>query len=127
MGVKTGPERAQELLEGAEPGPWRVICKYPDGEPRSDTSSLIHTHDGKYLGIMHGQCATLAAAAPDLAETIAGMHYEYAVQVQAELDGMWHMMTRWQDDPRPIQPEGRDLEANERIVRRLVTDMEVIE
>ncbi|AIJ33447.1 hypothetical protein [Corynebacterium imitans] len=61
--------------------------EYIDGEPRPDTSCLIHTHDGKYLGIMHGADAHLAAAAPDLAETIAGMEYEYTVQVMDETGG----------------------------------------
>lgn len=89
-------------------------------------SAEFDSFSGAYIDGTPGEFA-LTELAYGMAEIIAGARYEYAVQVQAEPDGMWHMVTSWQDDPRPIQPEGRDLEANERIVRRLVTDVEVIE
>lgn len=63
----------------------------------------------------------------DMAETIAGLRYEYAAQVRVEPDGKWHTVTRWQPDPRPVLPKGRELEPGERIVRRLVSDPEVVE
>lgn len=141
--TRTSPEQAQELLTGAEPGPWEAMKEYIDGEPRPDTSCLIHTHDGKYLGIMHGKDATLTAAAPDLAETIAGMRYEYAVQVSADGGESWrfaHGVTKTTFDP--IKPcwwfrteeEAQDFAkfratkpGKSRVVRRLVTDVEVVE
>lgn len=72
-----GPERAKELMQ---PGPWKVVGEYNDGEPRPDDSRLIYTSDSDYVGIMSAAGAYLAAAAPDLAQTVAGMRYEYAVQ-----------------------------------------------
>lgn len=74
-----------------------------------------------------GLTAEMAARAPFMAEQIASMYYEYAVQIQAEPDGMWHMVTGWQTDPRPVLPEGRELEPDERIIRRLVGEPEVAE
>lgn len=83
--------------------------------------------DGQRPVTVAANHAPLAEAAPALAHLVANMHYEYAVQVQAEPDGMWHMVTRWQTDPRPVLPEGRELEPDERIVRRLVSAPEVVE
>ena len=137
------PERARELLDTASPGPWRVIDEYPDGVRRPDDSCLIHTPSGEYMGIMHGKDATLTAAAPDLAETIAGMRWEYAVQVSN--DGC---LLYTSPSPRdlstfdPIKPcwwfrteeEAQDFakfrtrkRVQVRVVRRLVSDVEVIE
>ena len=131
------PERARELLDTASPGPWRVIDEYPDGVRRPDDSCLIHTPSGEYMGIMHGKDATLTAAAPDLAETIAGMTYEYTVYVYL---GEKHIIQwsfeedshvgEWTDDLDKAEyvrdaliKEGR----RARLVRRLVTDVEVVE
>lgn len=141
--TRISPEQAQELLTGAEPGPWEAMKEYIDGEPRPDTSCLIHTHDGKYLGIMHGADAHLAAAAPDLAATIAGMHWEYGVQVSNDGGESWrfaHGAAKATFDP--IEPcwwfrteeEARDFakfrapkRGHARVVRRLVTTPEVVE
>ena len=143
MGTRTSPELAQELLVGATPGPWKLIGEYDDGEPRPDDSYLIHTPGGEHLGIMHGQDARLTAAAPDMAATIAGMRYEYAVQVTDDGGESWrfaHGGTK--STPDPIDPcwwfrteeEARDFakfrttkRSRARVVRRLVTDVEVVE
>lgn len=145
MGTRTSPELAQELLVGATPGPWKLIGEYDDGEPRPDTSCLIHTHDGKYLGIMHGADAHLAAAAPDLAETIAGMEYEYAVQfkhgdtwefenaerVGCLVDDLFsedpQVAFWWRDKDDAQRFAASAPETTTRVVRRLVSAPEVVE
>lgn len=93
---------------------------------------------------MTAQYAPLAEAAYALAQTVANMHYEYAVQVQMS-DGEWHFTD---DDYYPFgTPEPRLVQwetetgAKElynsfveddgpeylRIVRRLATEPEVVE
>ena len=58
-------------------------------------------------------------------ETIANMHYEYAVQVRLEENGQWHQVTEWNPDPNPYKP-GHAPRNNERLVRRLVSEPEVM-
>ena len=59
-------------------------------------------------------------------ETIANMHYEYAVQVRIQENGHWHQVTEWNADPNPYKI-GYGPRNNERIVRRLVSQPEVME
>ena len=59
-------------------------------------------------------------------ETIAGMTWEYAVQVRIEENGQWHQVTEWNPDPNPYKP-GHAPRNNERLVRRLVSQREVME
>ena len=136
------PEQAQELLEGSEPGHWRVIAEYPDGEPRPDDSHVIYTLGCEYVGIVNGSHSHLAAAAPELAEIVAGMRAEYAVQVSVDGE-LWlfaHGGVKGTLDP--IEPcwwfrteeEARDFakfrttkRSTTRVVRRLVSDVEVVE
>ena len=59
-------------------------------------------------------------------ETIAGMTYEYAVQARLEENGQWHRVTEWNPDPNPYKP-GHAPRNNERLVRRLVSQREVME
>lgn len=76
----------QHLLDQSTPGPWTVIETYPDGAPRPDTSRQIGSTDGEYLGIMHGQDAHLAAAAPQLAQEVLRMRKELTnLQEEARL------------------------------------------
>lgn len=63
----------QHLLDQATTGPWSVIETYPDGASRLDMSRQIRSADGEYLGIMHGQNAHLAAAAPELAQEVINL------------------------------------------------------
>lgn len=141
--TQISPERAKELLEDASPGPWKVVDEYPDGVRRPDDSCLIHMPGCKYMGIMQLRDAHLTAAAPDLAETIAGMRAEYAVQVSTDGGESWrfaHGGTKATLDP--IDPcwwfrteeEAQDFakfrttkRSTTRVVRRLVTDVEVVE
>lgn len=105
MTTNITPDKAQELLNTA----------------RQEAG------DGQRPVTVAAKYAPLAEAAYALEQTVANLHYEYAVQVQAEPGGMWHTVTLWQADPRPVLPEGRELEPNERIVRRLMADPEVVE
>lgn len=92
------PAEARELLDGATPGPWHAICeKVNSGEPIpvGIVSECADTDDRGYpIGNIHvfdqgaGQAEdnVLAAAAPDLAQTvidqaatIAGMTEEWGV------------------------------------------------
>lgn len=60
-------------------------------------------------------------------ETVANLRYEYAVEVQPVPGGAWHQVTRWTPDPSPVLPDGRKLGKDERVVRRLVGDQEVVD
>ena len=131
------PEQIHELLDNATPGPWEARATYDDGTPRPDTTREMRAGD-QYLGIMHAPDADLAAAAPDLAELVAGMHYEYAVQ--HDRYGEWlyettrHATTKdptlamWWDDVEDARDEARTCYngCNTRIVRRLVGESEVV-
>lgn len=68
------PEEARKLLEAATPGPW--VCVGEDDEyPRvARVGHLDITNDAENYN------ARLIAAAPELAELVAGLRYEYAVQ-----------------------------------------------
>lgn len=132
MGARIGPERAKELREGAQPGPWEY--KYPHVETMGGLS-LLTVADPEY-GVINEGDGPLVAAAPDLAETIAGMTYEYTVYVYG--DGKLIMQCGFEDDEvagwtdnftvaaylrESLVEDGRDA----RLVRRLVTAPEVVE
>lgn len=127
-------DRLRELADTASPGPY--------------DSHRICTESGVYMGIMHGQVAALAAAAPDLAETIAAMHYEYAVQIRRGSASPWvwvksggHFSKRGSTSVWCKKIQGcestiraafnrRDVDADTtefRIMRRLVSAPEVME
>lgn len=86
-----------------------------------------------------GLTAEMAARAPFMAEQIANMHYEYAVQVLSE--GEWHHEhenhglvpregAQWFDNYREAWQASTcwvDDDFPTRIVRRLATDPEVVE
>ena len=59
-------------------------------------------------------------------KTIAGMTYEYALQVRLEENGQWHQVAEWNADPNPYKP-GHALKHNERLVRRLVSQPEEVQ
>lgn len=122
------PDQARKLLDGATPGPW-----YEDG-------SNIMNHDGDPL-LSDGSFGdpnwynvrdlTLMAAAPDLAQTIAVMQWEYAVEMMGE---EWEMVGLYGPD----EPWGSEADARgamkawrsprpTRLVRRLVGPVEVID
>lgn len=88
------PERAQELRESTQPGPWRAISDYPDHDSRPDRSRLVYSPDSKLMGIVWEGGGPLVAAAPELAKTVAEMRYEYEVQVRYHdhelVDSEWY-------------------------------------
>lgn len=130
------PDQAQELLRGdfASEVRERMVGNLEAG---------FTSFDGAHIEGTPGDFA-LTEAAPALAELVAGMHYEYAVQLQMS-DGEWHFTD---DEYYPFgTPEPRHAEwqtktgAEElyaslveddgpkyfRIVRRLVGESEVVE
>lgn len=64
----------EELLAETSPGPWEVVGEYDDGEPRPDTSRMMRSFNGDYLGIMQDPDAKLAALAPALAREVLRTH-----------------------------------------------------
>lgn len=85
LGVgRVTPEEARELLDEATPGPWRVetdvceCCTYV-----AAPAAAVCTPDA--------EDAPLVAAAPELAEIVAGLRVEYAAQV--ELHGKRHIIS----------------------------------
>ena len=108
------PEEARGLLEAATPGPWRAFMA-TSGQVIVDSGKLDNAGD-----------VPLATAAPALAETVAGLRYEYAVQV--ERDGVWVVSedSSWGSYSVAVVRYGRT-EEPARIVRRLVSEPEVVE
>lgn len=139
------PEKARELLDGADPGPWEVdrddawepavwspdkpavwspgkpAVWSPDGivfGPYRDREGMEQWEAGSHANLR------LAAAAPTLAAIVAGMHTEYAVSLSdgtpvgvgwGDYDTALEDMNAWRQD-------GYDAH----IVRRYVTGQEKI-
>jgi len=110
------PEQALELLDGATPGTWR-----------EDESNILD-HDGDELlsdgsfgdpNWYNDRDITLMAAAPDLAQTIAGMRWEHGVE-QATGTTQWFRS-------RPMAEAHAQVHGCFRLVRRLVGPVEVTE
>ena len=115
------PDQAQTLLDGATPGPWG----------RTQMGALTDT-DGKVLvhgpdGNMDDGDANLAAAAPDLAQTIAGMRWEYALETLWGTGHDWAVTTGWFPTPERAWADLALDTGPTRIVRRLVSETEVID
>ena len=116
------PDQADQWAQTATDGPWYVHTD-PDG-------TLIHDDTGN-MCIAVEQAGSdyrkadldLAAAAPDLAQTIAGMRWEYRTE---EWSGnYWYPCEEWDADA--SLHEGYISRDGERIVRRLVGPVEVVE
>ena len=99
------PGKARELLDAANRG----------------------AGDGQRPVTVAAKYAPLAEAAYELAQTVANLHYEYAVEVLSVLGDYWERVTRWEPDPQLLFPKGKALVDSARIVRRLATDPEVVE
>lgn len=84
------PEKARWLLQAAQPGPWETIfgvAGVPEGWDEYYASLIMgHTRLNlvEYQLLEEEEYASfeLAAAAPELAEIVAGMHYQYVVQAR---------------------------------------------
>lgn len=126
---------AAEWAQGATPGPW-----YVHTDPGDPDGTFIYDETGHMcIAVAPAGSAyleadlTLAAAAPDLAQTIAGMTEEWGVERDrpgtAYIDGTVARWTTWiGDEARArkacvISPRG----GNPRLVRRLVGPTEVID
>ncbi|WP_130841639.1 hypothetical protein [Corynebacterium neomassiliense] len=115
------PDQARALLNGASPGPWD-----------EDTSNILNS-DGDALlsdwsfGDPHWYNAldiTLMAAAPDLAQAIAGMRWEYGVQWDE--DHISWLGTNLPECRRSVEAN-RDEDLSPWVVRRLVGPVEEVE
>lgn len=140
QGEAMTPEEARELLKGTTPGPWYAISNTPFVsivEEDSEDGEIFDFPDDGEDGPQPDH--DLIAAAPVLAETIAGMQAEYAVQVQSLSDnwyyyngrGDWQIhphLARWfwsAQDAHALIPYSQ--KEKFRIVRRYVTDVEGVE
>lgn len=136
------PEQACELLKGTTPGPWEAgsytyqLAGCPEATDfwvSSESSFIAENGNQVGRGSEAGNNFELIAAAPVMAETIAGMQAEYAVQYLAP-SGEWKFTyedyeIRWQSSLSVQMVRAvRDHTVEEtRIVRRYVTDVEVME
>lgn len=117
------PDQARELLDGATPGPWDAY------DPGDNSARLYGLHDerlvkhvrpqesaGSYMDRADGE---LAAAAPDLAQTIAALRWEYGAE---QATGV----TQWFGS-RSMAEAHAEVRGAFRLVRRLVGPVEVAE
>ena len=116
------PEQARKWRDDARPGPWYVHTAPgdPDGPCIYDDMGhmciAVEPAGSDYLEAdLH-----LAAAAPDLAQTIAGMRWEYRTE---EWSGnYWYPCEEWYADA--SLHEGYISRDGGRLVRRLVGPVE---
>lgn len=122
------PDQADRLKQGVTKTPWRAIKSdleiHPTGIVRDADDETIGAAEGGHVDpeFTHGQ-ADLIAAAPDMAETIAGMTEEWGVLVHGRVN-------RWTDrqDADAEMVACRKLRLDARLVRRLVSaPVEVID
>ena len=135
------PDQARELLDGATTGPWRALHdRWEDeyGIPCEDfyvlggPDGILHTED--FDPDTHNPAAntTLAAAAPDLAQTIAGLRWEYAVEdlngdiLDLNDDAYTSVETLWTWH-REVAEETHAAEYGSTLVRRLAGPIEPID
>lgn len=120
------PDQARALLDGATPGPWclretdvlmnaRAFHIRKVGQPGIRVSATTYGHNDD---------PELIAAAPDMAETIAGMTELWAVEEMAD-DGGWWRITVWHAN----RPDAEHFlqGSDRRLVRRLVGPVETVE
>ena len=113
------PDEARELLDGDFATEKRTEWL---GNSQADFDSFT----GAHIRSTPGDIA-LAEAAPNLAETVAGMAWEYAVQVE-DVDGGWRTLNDgWLSEHEACARRDGIPGTRARIVRRLVSDVEVVE
>lgn len=136
------PEQARQLLERATPGPWDCVGQDEEYPRVARDGYQDITNDATNFN------APLIAAAPELAELVAGLRYEYAAQVRRGTASPWlyvlsngHFSKRGSTSvwcKRRVGCENairsalkrKDVGADTvefRIVRRLVSEPEVVE
>lgn len=128
------PEQASELLDGATPGPWSshhdewedengIECE--DFYVIGGTDGILSTENFDPDNHYPVANTTLAAAAPDMAETIAGMAWQHAVEVYNADAKCWIQSSNWISNRKVAE---QDIDAYSRayggaptrLVRRLV-------
>ena len=127
------PDQAQTLLDGATPGPWKKR-RDRDGTPIAVVVSAGPT-DRHHIMTAEPACSEeraqadtgLIAAAPALAQTIAGMKTEYAVQTkEGGLTQLYYGRDLvWTDTKLTAEQVAHEIGGT--VVRRFVTDPEVVE
>lgn len=122
------PDQAGELLDGAKPGPWYVHADQDvtDGTfIYDDTGNMCIAVEPSGSDYREADLL-LAAAAPDLAQTISGMTEEW--RCEADFDGTWAGLTTWESSPDYARATmQRRHRYPVRLVRRLVGPAEVID
>ena len=80
------PEEARKLLEGTTPGPWQFktyVADLPSGEYEvgrlAQAGDVVLFESWGDVNDTHPGNLALAAAAPELAETVAGLRTEWAI------------------------------------------------
>lgn len=91
------PEQARQLLEGTTPAPWEH--SNPDGITEISASGEAIATDA------NPKDAPLIAAAPDMANMIAGMSPEYAVQGKVPSSDEWLTLSQWSEELPPSEFE----------------------
>ena len=82
------PDQARELLDGATPGPWDASF-----DDEADATRLYPWCEDEEID--DGESWELARNAPGLAQTIAGMREEWAVEMYHDVDDTWRQYTTW--------------------------------
>ena len=130
------PDQARELLDGATTGPWRALHDQWEDEGGTTCEDfyvlggpdgILYTED--FDPDTHNPVANtaLAAAAPALAQTIAGMKTEYAVQTkEGGLTQLYYGRDLvWTDIKLTAEQVAHEIGGT--VVRRYVTAPEVID
>ena len=123
------PDQARALLDGATPGPWEWRKHGFRGSGR-DFDSLgpsaeccaLETQDAEDYAswvVADDEDKALIAAAPDLAQTVAGMEWQWSVERLTEDGSLWLIDRPWTCDRELAETWLRKYDGS-RLVRRLV-------
>ena len=111
------PDQAGDLLPGTTPGPWMMHRDVPEDFIRVTGDDL---KDIAANGVVEDADARLIAAAPDLAQTVAGMTEEWGVRFPDASE--W-----WPGGDSEKTVRAAKLANNVRFICRLVSATAVIE
>ena len=126
------PDQTRVLLDGATPGPWKKR-RDRDGNPTpvvvsagpTDRHHIMTAEPASSADRQQGDTAIIAAA-PDMAETIAGMRWQYGAQCGSDNRLIWRV--RQEDAESLVASMSRIYpEGSCRLVRRLIGPVEVVE
>lgn len=124
------PDQARYLLAGATPGPWHKCrdnhsdCDCPEGTVFGP--DVVGSENPGIWWTTADEPVILAA--PDLAQTIAGMTEEWKAEYR-EIWGAWLAVSDWttEDKARLALIPDQFKDATTRLVRRLVGPVEAVE